>query len=162
MARILMQIPEGFDTNEISEKQEELYSILYETAKEDIYNELEDPDVYVCDLDMLSVDDCIFGALKPELLMKTVLNWNSKIEKNLRSAISSFQNSNANLGNAITYGLKVAAIAADNCFYAYAEDIVDLMYESKYHMLKSIISDKDLAEILNAPESFAIIPIYIK
>ena len=61
-----------------------------------------------------------------------------------------------------TYGLKRAAMAADNYFYRFAEKAAYLPNEMGYEYFRPQISAENLAQIQKNPELYAIIDIAVK
>lgn len=53
-------------------------------------------------------------------------------------------------------------MAADNCFFDFSEDIVSLPNDMGYTYLSALISDRQLSELIAAPERYAILPVWIK
>ncbi|MEG0598030.1 MAG: hypothetical protein RR502_08300 [Oscillospiraceae bacterium] len=173
MPKILLEIPpDEFTAEEIRQKPETVWAYLHQTAKADVEDNLYDDEAYVPDSDFFSQNDCIFGAITPEMLKEAVLGWNHNIQKELMQAITNYLNDMLQKGmesknillidTAATYELKKTALAADNSFYDFSERFVDLPNEHGFTYLRSVIDQQSLEAILAEPERYAIIPIWVK
>lgn len=171
MAMILLKIPQDeFSVEDVRQDPRAVCSRLHATAKDEIEAQLSDPEAYVPKLYPEDDPDCILGAIEPERLQEAIMSWNAGIHDDLLRAIGEFisaegagQASPAEmLNSAVTYGLKKAAIAADNSFFDFADRFVNLPNENGYTFLRAQIDRRDMEEIMAAPENYAIIPIYVK
>lgn len=173
MAKILLEIPqEEFSVEEVRADPRAVCLRLLDIAKGDVEDELSCPDAYVPDMDAGDLlDDCIFGAVEPDRLKAAVSVWDDAIRQELLQAIEKFLKPAKDAGvsqdafpldTSVTYALKKASIAADNCFYDFAERIVDLPNENGFTYLRAVIGRESLEQIMAAPERYAIIPIYVK
>ena len=173
MAKVLLEIPqEEFSVEEVRADPRAVCLRLFEIAKGDVEDELSCPDAYVPDMDACDLlEDCILGAVEPDRLRAAVSGWDNAIRQELLQAIEKFftpakgigvSQDAAPLDTPVTYALKKASIAADNCFYDFAERIVDLPNENGFTYLRALIGREPLDQIMAAPERYAIIPIYVK
>lgn len=171
MAMILLKIPQDeFSVEDVRQDPHAVCSRLHASAKADIEEELSDPEAYVPDLYPEDDTNCILGAIEPERLRDAVMKWNSNIRDDLLRAISEYILAEGSgpsaptelLDTTVTYGLKKAAIAADNSFYDFAEHFVNLPNENGFTFLRAQIDRRDMEEIMAAPENYAIIPVYVK
>ena len=168
MAMILLRIPQDeFTPEDVRKDPRTVWSSLHAKCKADIEEELSDPEAYVPEMYVEDEPNCILGAIEPERLQEAVMTWNEAIRNDLLQAIGEYilsegSDPSERLDTAATYSLKKAAIAADNCFFDFAERIVGLPNEKGFRYLHSLIDSRELAEIMAAPENYAIIPIYVK
>lgn len=174
MSRILLEVPlDVFSVEEICANPKAVCKYLHAIAKSDVEDALHDSEAYVPDFDD-TVDDYILGAIDPHLLKSKVSDWNAFLWQELLQTIDGFLRDAAKnaadkadlnaelLNSAATYALKKAALAADNCFFDFAEHIVDLQNEMGFTYLCTTLSDRQLAGVMAAPEEYAIIPIWVK
>lgn len=171
MAMILLKIPQDeFTVEDVRKDPRAVCSCLHASAKADIEEELSDSEAYVPEMYAEDESECILGAIEPERLQEAVMKWNSNIRDDLLRAISEYILAEGSgpsaptelLNTTVTYGLKKAAIAADNSFYDFAERFVNLPNENGFTFLRAQIERRDVEEIMAAPENYAIIPIYVK
>lgn len=172
MPKILMEIPQDdFSSEDIKTDPQSACQRLYAIAKAEIEDGLTDQEAYVPEMYCTYDEDFIIGALTPEALKAAAIAWNPTIRQDLLTAIAQFMESALQddsikrdfaLDTAATYGLKKAALAADNCFFDFADHIVNLPNEQGYSYLRTILHENELARILAAPERYAIIPIWVK
>lgn len=174
MPKIFLAVPQDeFSVEDIRTNPQAVCQRLHELVKLEVEEHLADPEAYVVDYDGDMIGH-ILGAVEPEQLRSAAAEWNSNIRRNLLLAIGQLiedvgqmgvaaTNSNTLwLDSATTYNLKKAALAADNCFFDFAEDILNLPNDMGYTYLSAIISDQQLAAIMAAPEQYAILPIWVK
>lgn len=174
MSKILMEVSlDDFSAEDIRANPQAVCQHLHAIAKSDVEDKLSDPEAYVPDFDSVE-EDYILGAVDPELLKRKAAEWNSTIWNELLQTIDQFMRDAAQnaidkadltadlLNSSQTYALKKAALAADNSFFDFGEYIVDLPNEMGFTYLRSTISDQQLAQVLAAPERYAILPIWVK
>lgn len=171
MAMILMEIPQDeFTVEDVRQDPRGVCSRLHKIAKDDIEDQLSDPEAYVPEMYPEDDPECILGAIDPERLQEAAMKWNSDIRDNLLQAIGTYILAEGSrvatpaelLDTAATYGLKKAAIAADNSFFDFAEHFVNLPNENGFPYLRTQIGQRDLAKIMATPERYAIVPVYVK
>ena len=173
MAKLLVEIPqEEFSIEDVRANPRAVCPQLFDIVKGDVEDELTDPDAYVPDMDFSDLESgCILGAVEPDRLKAEVSGWDAAIRQELLQAIEKFlayvkapgaSQDAAPLDTSTTYELKKVAIAADNCFYNFAEHIVNLPNENGFTYLRAVIGRETLDQIMAAPERYAIIPIYVK
>lgn len=172
MARILMEIPsDDFTIEEIRTNPQAVCASLFATAKVDIEDALHDTEAYVTEMDSDIEKQCILGAIFPEQLKEAATQWNIQIQHELMRSITLYLSdvveSNVNgvtvlLDTATTYTLKKAVLSADNCFFDFAEHFVNLPNGCGYNAIGPMLDETNLKTILEAPEWYAIIPIYVK
>lgn len=167
--RILMYAAPYIDPD--TPRTQQIYTLLH--VLKDAYNEEADDSEAFLAIDHTWDDDVIFGSDDPQAILDAAKDWNTNILNNLRDAmnayVSSFEKTLADkdplsvLDNTATYGLKKAAMAADNDFYSFADDALYIpvagIGATYYH---TVLSQADLALIRQEPESFAILEVPAK
>lgn len=91
MSMILMEIPQDeFTVAEVRQDPRAVCSRLHKIAKDEIEDELSDPEAYVPEMYPEDDPECILGAIEPERLQEAARKWNSSIRDNLLQAIGAY------------------------------------------------------------------------
>jgi hypothetical protein len=120
-------------------------------------------------IDLVEESDVIFGKDHPEQLTAAVEKWNENIVATLVNELKSFIQANPEwdkghikLESRATYGLKKAAIAADDGWYDFADQAVFLENMFGFPYFRQILDDKQIQHIVRNPGDYIIVDVPVK
>lgn len=158
-------LPLGLDL--VTTPREELTKSVFDAVRSVYDTCCGVPDAYLKEEHPLEIQ-CVFGndEADPQMIQAEAANWNLRLRADFEKALTAVKDYAGNgyrgmpLCNMQTYFLKKAAMALDNTFYAFA-DYATLL-DSGHTCLRAVISEEDLARIIEHPENYAIIEVYPK
>lgn len=143
----------------------EVKTWVFQALNEAFNDQTSDPETYLYD----STDDknFIFGALAPEKVIETAKDWNQEIKKAFITALGGLGDpdvtaDNLPMDNDKTYKLSCAARELDNVWWQHADHCVYLPNPQGFPYFRCILPDECLEDIINHPEQYVIVDVYVK
>lgn len=145
--------------------KEEVKTWVFQALNEAFNDQTSDPETYLYD----STDDehFIFGALAPEKVIEIAKGWNREIKEAFITALDGLGGPNVTADNLTmdndkTYKLSCAARELDNCWWCHAERATYLPDSMGYPYFQCSLDEKTLQDIINRPEQYTIVEVFVK
>lgn len=180
MTRILVQIPEDMETpNPLS--RTEFCAELQAALRSELEDELDVSDAFIVEFSDGDAENYLIGLLEPDQLLAEVRNWNQRIITGFADAVDGIdkrvrehgltwhdaiiRNSELNvlqLDSPETYELRKCAGAIDGHFMTFYDYMNYLPNDCGYPYARTLLLDRELADIEANPAEYAIMSVYIK
>lgn len=109
----------------------------------------------------------MIGAQNPDQLMNAAKLWNQEIREKFVAALKGLGGAGITaetlpIDNDKTYAMACAARELDNCWWCYAEHATYLPNSIGYPYFQCSLDEKTLQDIINRPEQYMIVEVFVK
>lgn len=141
--------------------KENLVSVAIRALTDAMRHETETPaNVHL----LMGMDDPVFGFDEPQAIASYIKKWNESLQIEFLAAVSAYDTEQARTGIApidskFSHRLASAAQALDNTADM---DSTQIVYLSRYGIVKSVLTKDDIDELAAHPEHVALFKVYFQ